>query len=374
LNYYVTLTAKCNLECSYCHGKCCDDFGSDFGTLEIDYSLPTSINYGLSELTAFLDRDPSSTIIFYGGEPLLEIQKIKQIMDSTKADRYIIQTNGLLLDQFSQDYTNRLDTILVSIDGDEVTTDKNRGMGVHAKIIENLKFLRSQGFEGEIIARMTVPIGTEIDRQVNWLIHNDQFQFKSVHWQIDALFWQNDFERIKFENWCDRIYNPGIERLVKIWIEHMERFGEVLRLYPFVAVMRSLLLREQSKLRCGAGWNTFNIQTNGKITPCPVMAGMKDFYVGDLWNSNPLNLRDSVFVREPCTECNIYSFCGGRCLYANATRLWGDEGYELVCNTVFNMITSLKDYESNLRQLLDEGRVTIEDFDYGKYNSCEIIP
>ena len=374
LNYYVTLTTKCNLQCRYCYGKCCDSFGSDFGALEIDYSLPTSINYQLSDLIAFLERDPSPTIVFYGGEPLIEIKMIKRIMDTAKSDRYTIQTNGLLLNQIDPDYVDRLDTILVSIDGDENATDTNRGKGVHRRVVDNLRLIRSRGFEGEIIARMTVPVDTEIDRQVNWLLCNDQFRFTSIHWQMDAMFWQKDFCRTEFENWCNRVYNPGIGRLTKSWIERIERSGEVLRLYPFVAVMRSLLDREQSKLRCGAGWNTFNIQTDGKITPCPVMAGMKDFYLGDLWNSNPSGLKDSVFVKEPCTECSIYSLCGGRCLYANATKLWGRSGFQLVCSTVHNLIASLKRYEPRVRQLIDEGTIAIKDFDYGRYNSCEIIP
>ena len=80
MNFYVTLTTKCNLQCAYCYGKSCNDFGSDFGDLEIDYSLPTSINYEFSDLADFLRRDSKPTIIFYGGEPLLEIDRMEKII------------------------------------------------------------------------------------------------------------------------------------------------------------------------------------------------------------------------------------------------------------------------------------------------------
>lgn len=296
-----------------------------------------------------------------------------RIMEVVNARRFIIQTNGLLLDRLSTEDAKKFDTVLVSIDGNEAHTDFNRGRGVYRRVIDNLKLLESKGFSGEIVARMTVTVGTEIDRQVSWLVSDCEHAFKSVHWQLDALFWQNDFDRSRFQAWS-QIYNQGIRRLVELWVTRMESSGEVLKLYPFIAVMQSLLLNERSKLRCGAGWNTFNIQTDGMITPCPVMAGMKDFYLGNIWNSNPSNLEDAVLVATPCTECQILSLCGGRCLYANATKLWGEEGFELVCNTVSNLVNCLKEVEPHVRQLISDRRIGIQDFKYARYNSCEIIP
>ncbi|MEM2941830.1 MAG: TIGR04084 family radical SAM/SPASM domain-containing protein [Candidatus Bathyarchaeia archaeon] len=374
MNFYITLTRNCNLQCSYCYGKSCQDFGSDFGGLEIDYSVPTSISYELSDLTRFIEKDPHATIIFYGGEPLLEHRKITELMDRTTADRYILQTNGLLLDRLGSEYTKRLDTVLISIDGSEQTTDRNRGEGVYRTIVRNLKALQGSGFEGEIIARMTVPAGTEIDREVDWLISNRDYPFKSIHWQLDAMFWQSDFDSDQFRSWSVEVYDRGVDRLVQSWVERMEKSGEVLKIYPFISVMESLLLNQRSKLRCGAGWNTFNIQTDGKITPCPVMAGIRNYYLGDIWTTDPKDLADSIFVGRPCTECDILHICGGRCLYANVTRLWGDEGYRLVCDTVSNLVNSLRRVEPEVRRLLRRGRISPSDFKHGRYNSCEVIP
>jgi uncharacterized protein len=374
LNFYVTLTRNCNLQCSYCYGKSCRDFGSDFGDLEIDYSVPTSISYELSDLVHFIEKDSHATIIFYGGEPLLERSKITELMDRTSVDRYILQTNGLLLDKLGSEYTKRLDTVLVSIDGSEQTTDRNRGEGVYRTVARNLRILQGSGFEGEIIARMTVPVGTMVDREVDWLISNRDYPFKSIHWQLDAMFWQNDFDSDQFRSWSVEVYNRGVDRLVRSWVERMVKSGEVLKLYPFISVMESLLLNQRSKLRCGAGWNTFNIQTDGTITPCPVMAGIRNYYLGDIWATDPTGLADSILVGRPCTECDILHICGGRCLYANVTRLWGDEGYRLVCNTVSNLVNSLRRVEPEVRQLLRRGGISSSDFEHGRYNSCEVIP
>jgi len=55
--HYVTLTNNCNMKCRYCYGKACEDFGSDFHDLAVDYSLPSSIAYDTETLWKFLQRD-----------------------------------------------------------------------------------------------------------------------------------------------------------------------------------------------------------------------------------------------------------------------------------------------------------------------------
>jgi len=374
LQFYVTLTNSCNLKCRYCYGKACEDFGSDFHELAIDYSLPNSIAYGTEALERFLLKDRDPVVIFYGGEPLLRIDKLREIMNKIGNGRFMIQTNGLLLDKLEAEYVNRFETILVSVDGDESLTDYYRGEGIFRKVAGNVQTIRHNGFEGELIARMTVGEETEIDRAVLGLIRNPDMPVSSIHWQLDALFWQNDFPKRRFAEWSEQNYNPRLRRLIRTWVEHMRNEGEVMRLYPLVAVMHSLLHNEPSRLRCGAGWTMFNIQTDGNITPCPVMAGMRDFYLGNVHQTDPQILRDAIFVSKPCTGCDIYSLCGGRCLYANATKLWGDEGFGQVCGTVRNMIDALCEVLPQIRVLVDDGKIRLEDFDYPRYNSCEIIP
>jgi putative peptide-modifying radical SAM enzyme len=220
---------------------------------------------------------------------------------------------------------------------------------------------------------MTVGEETEIDNQVLALAENEELQISSVHWQLDALFWQNDFSKRDFATWAAKNYNPRLRRLIEVWVERMRQDGKVLRLYPLLGVMESMLLGEPSRLRCGAGWSLFNIQTDGNITPCPVMAGLKDFYLGNIRETRPGKLHDTSLT-EPCTRCNIYSLCGGRCLYANATKLWGEQGFDQVCGTVRNMISALHEALPQVKELISNGRVRLSDFRYGKYNGCEIIP
>lgn len=373
MQYYVTLTSNCNLRCRYCYGKCCDDFGVDLGALEIDYSVPNSIEYDLTDLERFCEKDPDPTIVFYGGEPLLRGDLLDSIIRKISANKFILQTNGILLHKLKPEHINKLDAVLVSIDGGKNLTDYYRGEGVYELVIKQVKLLRERGFTGEVIARMTVGRETEIDREV-WALLNTCL-FNSVHWQLDALFWHNDYDKSEFSRWVKEKYNPGIKNLITRWICHMKKNGKVLRIYPFVGVTQSLLLNEPTKLRCGAGWTMFNIQTDGNITPCPVMAGLKDFYLGNISHTTPSDLASRpVFVSEPCTNCDTYNVCGGRCLYANVTKLWGEGGFQLVCTTVHNLIESLKDALPTIEQLISERAIYLRDFIYPNYNSCEIIP
>jgi len=294
-------------------------------------------------------------------------------MDNVQTKAYMMQTNGLLLDQLDSKYLKKFNTLLVSLDGDEILTDYQRGEGTYKRVINNLKFIRSQGFQGELIARMTVTPKTNIRQAVNWLLFNNDFPFESVHWQLDAQFWQSDYNRDSIRHWFEE-YNKNIVDLVEDWISYMKVTRKVLRVYPFIALIESFLTGEPAKLRCGAGWNSFNVQTDGKITPCPVLAGIKPFIIGDIWETDPKMLYGSFSFNEPCTSCSIFELCGGRCLYAKATKLWGTEGFFLVCRTVKNLVNSLKTKVPIISQMLSSGWLSINEFNYPKYNSCEIIP
>jgi uncharacterized protein len=374
LQYYVTLTNNCNLQCKYCYEKCCNDIGVDLGQLEIDYSIPSTINYDTGELKRFCERDQNSTIVFYGGEPLLQIDLLEDIMCKVHVNKFMIQTNGILLHKLDPEFLSKMDTILVSVDGNKDLTDYYRGKGVYDQVVSNLRQLGEKGFAGEVIARMTVGKETQIDEAVGYLLFREDL-FDSVHWQLDALFWHNDYDKEGFSKWMRTEYNPRVRNLINIWITEMKDHGRVLRIYPLIGIMQSLLLNESTRLRCGAGWTMFNIQTDGNITPCPVMAGMKDFYLGNIKQTNPEDLVSrAVHVSKPCIDCSIYSICGGRCLYANVTKLWGEEGFELVCNTVQGLVGALKDVIPTIQELIAKRRISLQDFQYPKYNSCEIIP
>jgi len=284
----------------------------------------------------------------------------------------MIQTNGVLLDRLATEVTNRISTILVSIDGHEALTDENRGTGVFKQVMKNVKKIRSNGYRGELIARMTVNERTDIFDEVWYLAENPEFPFSSIHWQMDANF-SRDLSRRQFAEWVDQTYNPGIRALVKSWVDDMEQYGRVRCWYPFIDPMEDLLYGKESLLRCGAGHANYTIMADGNIAPCPIMIGMRTYYVGHIENADPNNL-PQIPIEGECTTCGIHTFCGGRCLYSTITHPWNKEGRQLVCSTVDNLCQALTEEFPRVQSLIESGRIKISDFAHEKFNGCEIIP
>lgn len=372
--FHLVLTDACNLSCKYCRAKAFEDLveSEQERAQIIDENLPVDLEFDLNLLYEFLKKDPAATLTFYGGEPLLRSDLIAQIVKESPVQRFMIQTNGLLLDQLPPEITNRFTTILVSLDGRKELTDSNRGAGVYERVMKNVRTIRSNGYTGELIARMTVTEDTDIVDAVRYLASNPDYSFSSIHWQIDANY-AGDFHLRNFREWTERNYNPEIRMLVCYWVDHMESRGVVLRWYPFLDPMEDLLLGRSSRLRCGSGYSNYSIMTDGNIGPCPIMIGMSQYYVGHISHSNPLEMAQ-VPVGGECTDCHIRNFCGGRCLYSNITQPWGREERQLVCGTVENLHDALLETLPRVRELIRRGTISPEDFMHEKFNGCEIIP
>ncbi|KAF5060954.1 Radical SAM superfamily protein [anaerobic digester metagenome] len=366
--WHLILTDECNLCCSYCRAKAFEPCSEPAQQFAYDPDLPVDLAVVPDELATFLARDPDPTLTFYGGEPLLRADLVNDVMARVSNCRFMLQTNGLLLDRLSPDLLQRFHTVLVSIDGPESLTDRHRGAGVYARVLANVERMIDAGFHGELIARMTVDEATDIETAV---LHCDSLPFSGVHWQIDANFW-GDYFRRDFGSWVERSYNPGIRRLVESWVERIEA-GQVLRWYPFLDTTEDLLAERSSLLRCGSGHANYTIQTDGRIVPCPTMTGMPDFYLGHIGNSDPLHL-PRVPVEGDCVGCDIVSFCGGRCLYSAVTEPWPAEYRAVVCGTVRCLHEALHLALPRVRVALDNGTVSPADFAHVKYNGCEIIP
>ncbi len=363
---FLTLTQRCQLHCVYCGSSTNED-------IEELACHPPEISYDM-KLLEKLKTVKDLAICFYGGEPLLQIDHIETVMKTLTHAKFCLQTNGLLLNKLADPTLMRLDTILVSLDGDEKTTDFNRGKGTYQKVIDNVKLIRAKGYKGDVIARMTVSEVCDIYESVKFLLNLGLFDH--VHWQLDCL-WDSDMNtRYKdFYAWRDKMYNPGITKLIELFMDTLRK-GSVLGIVPFEGLLKSFINGEKVKrIRCGAGSSAFNITTGGLINPCPIapeydpLANLKDD------KFKPEDLLDKRLISGPCLKCPINDRCGGRCLYTNQTQWWGADGHKAVCNTVYHLVTSLEKCVPEIKQLIADGKVRKADIEYPTYNnSCEIIP
>ena len=210
--FHLILTDDCNLCCSYCRARAFEKpveiKDESLPQIEIDPLLPPELNFNLDLLYAFLQKDPAPTLTFYGGEPLLRADLIDRIVREAPVKQFMIQTNGLLLDQLAPEIISRFSTILVSLDGREGLTDAKRGTGTYRKVIKNIKKICLDGYNRELIARMTVTESTDISDAVHWLSDNQDYSFSSIHWQLDANF-ASDFSRRRFSDWVSKRLQSG---------------------------------------------------------------------------------------------------------------------------------------------------------------------
>ena len=354
--YIIFLTGVCNLTCRYCGGTIPEEV------------IPHEIRYDIDDLKRFIEKDEDATIAFYGGEPLLRIDTMKEIMDSIPAKRFVVQTNGFFLDKIPREYLDKLDAILVSIDGVREVTNFYRGNGVYEMVVDKVKKIRGY-YSGDLIARMAVSEESDIYRDVMHLL---SLPFDHVHWQLNVV-WAPDDSWKDFDGWLRHNYTPGITKLANFWINSIKN-GKIPGIVPFQGVIKRMLFNEGG-LPCGAGRDSFSITTDGRILACPIGGEFKWNELGDIWNNEPEDIRNSVDVDEPCKSCDIYPICGGRCLFANKERLWGEEGFNKICSTVRHLVSEMNRVREEIEKLIEDGIYAREDFYYPPFNNTtEIIP
>ncbi|MBD3404556.1 MAG: TIGR04084 family radical SAM/SPASM domain-containing protein [Candidatus Lokiarchaeota archaeon] len=359
MNYHLVLTRRCNLNCEYCHGG--------------EENENTEIKYSLSELETFLSNDTDVQLMLYGGEPTLRIPLILKLMNKFPDARFMLQTNALLLHKIPKEYATRFHSVLVSIDGRKHITDAYRSDGVYDRVIQNAKWLRDIGFQGDVVARMAVSQQSDIFKEVVHLLEIDGSVFDHVHWQLNVV-WDAEGNWTDFDKWIETSYNPGITRLVDYWVRKMKK-GVIMGIVPFIPLTYSLLTGKESLLRCGSGIDTFAIHVDGSIGICPISPDWEFSIVGDIRKSTPQDLKNCMLVDEPCPSCEEFDICGGRCLFANKQRLWGEEGFEKICTTVKHLIQSIRLRVPEIKELIKNGIISLDELTYPKYNNgCEIIP
>lgn len=373
MHYHIILTEKCNSRCKYCYEKSMNEFENGLDKKwKYDNNVPVDSAVSVGKLKKFLKA--GDTLIFYGGEPLVNFSKMKEIIDGLEKKfgdkiKFCIQTNGKLLGEIPFEYVNKISKMLVSVDGDEERTDYNRGNGNYNLVLKNLKLIRKNGFKGEIVARMVISF-PDIFEQIKHLVKLiEEGILDSVHWQIDAGFYRNDFDYEKFSEFVSE-YNKGISELINFWIDYMKRKKIVLKFYPFLGIFENLFYNKKTKLPCGSGYANYTITTSGKLSACPIMNSVENFYCGSLDDG----IKKEIHCEGKCLNCDYYGICGGRCLYWNYSNLWPPEGDELICKTIIHLIEEVKNKIPEIKKLISGGIVSEEDFEYEKYFGPEIIP
>ena len=323
----LLVTHRCNMACRYCYGAHGQEewdrspylYGADSGGMTFD-----TAKKGVDYLFEASGLRKELSIIFFGGEPLLEIGLLglivpyirKKEQDTGKKADLSLSTNGLLLTPKIVDFLakNRIGC-QISIDGPAAIHDKIRllpsGQGSYDAILPGVKMLIDRR-PGKVPARVTaVRELIDLEEVINHLLG---LGFGSVHVEPaigssgEMGVTNEDVEGIKRQN----------EALSLFLVESVRnnRFFNYSNLVKHIRHTR--VVKERLAYYCGAGRTYFALAQDGGFYPCHRFVGMDEYRMGDVADGIDLTLQKKILNltvdnRPACRECWARYLCGGGC-------------------------------------------------------------
>lgn len=167
----IEITEQCNLRCSYCIFDEESQLERNHGTTSI-----TKQSAEKSVLNFSKRVSGNGYIVFYGGEPTMAFEQIKNIVNYAnnlkgKSFKYSFTTNGYSIkDEHIKFIVENDFKVTFSLDGDKETHDKYRvtknGLGTFDKIISNINKIRDYApdyFKRNILLNCVISETTDIE-------------------------------------------------------------------------------------------------------------------------------------------------------------------------------------------------------------------
>ena len=311
MQFTIWVTEKCNLKCEYCYesgliNKKNMTIDTARKTLDFIYSQICSRDYSY---------DDFDSIIFHGGEPLLNYDVIAmmineiRIWDLNHPIFLSLTTNATCLDDEKTLFLlKNLDGISVSIDGSKVVHDMNRkylsGDGTFDSVFESVKRLFKYN-EGscKVVARLTVATNT-YNYLKDSICYLAELGFKTIKPVLD-----------EYGKWNSQL----LEEIYKEYTAVYDLFGTNKKVE--IAAFNVIRFREHSE--CLAGLETMHIDVNGNILPCAYVINEEKFILGNViygLDANKVQIIDDInrHKMNECGDCAWSDKCiSVRCKFIN---------------------------------------------------------
>jgi uncharacterized protein len=324
----LNVTHECNLACRYCYGAygtllTRTDGPFRYGSTE-GWMTPEVARAAFSFLLQQSGDEPQISLVFFGGEPLLNWRLIETMVPEfrRRADEagkklfLSTATNATLLTSEKLDFMVRNGIgIQFSFDGPAEVQDDQRcdrlGRGSHDRVAEAARLL----FEARprsVNARTTI---TRRHLDVPAIVeHILGMGFASVHVEPatgvcnDYALTEADLPELK------RQYT----KLAEMFLSRL-REGELFNLSNFVKYVRNTHAPQAPRFYpCGAGRSYLCVAPDGRIYLCHRFTGSEEYSLGDVFGGIRDDLRRrveaaNVDARPGCRECWARYYCGGGC-------------------------------------------------------------
>lgn len=335
----LNISHDCNLRCKYCFAST-GDFGKgrklmsfETGKAAIDFLIKNSAGRENLELD------------FFGGEPLLNFDVVKQLVEYGRNEaaahgkniRFTITTNGLLLNDDNIDFINKeMANVVLSIDGRKDVNDKMRvrvdGTGCYDTITKNFKKLVDKRGDKEYYVRGTfTKYNLDFTEDVMHL-YKMGFDQVSVEPVItdpkdDYALTEDDYDAISKE----------YEKLADEIMEIKEK-GGFINFFHFMIDLNQGPCVIKRLRGCGCGNEYVAVTPDGDIFPCHQFVGNDDFKMGNVHDGTfDMDMKKyfagaHVYSKPECKKCWAKFYCSGGC-NANNYSYAGDihNSYKLSC-------------------------------------------
>ncbi len=329
----------CNLSCKYCFAEEGEYHGQ---------RAMMSVEVGKKALDFLVENSGSRRnleVDFFGGEPLMNWQTIKELVaygrsleeKNQKKFRFTLTTNGVLLDEEKTDFLNReMANVVLSLDGRQKVHDFMRpfpsGAGSYQNIIPKFQeFVKKRGQKDYYVR------GT-------FTRHNLDFAKDVLH-MADLGFRKLSMEPVVAPK--EAAYALREEDLPAIFEQYdllaremlkREKEGRGFQFFHFMLDLSGGPCVYKRLSGCGSGTEYLAVTPWGDLYPCHQFVGEEDFRMGTVFDGiqKPW-IRDrfsanNVYTKPACRECFARFFCSGGCA-ANSHNFYGDMGraYEIGC-------------------------------------------
>ena len=317
---HLTVTGRCNARCDGCINTALEMGCRERGEVVTEFECDPARDAHCIERVALACGDRPVTVALYGGEPLLELDRIEQLMQALDRSavasrvRYMIYTNGQLLREALDSNPRlwqRVKLLSVSVDGEAEQHQRFRPGTDLATIESGLVRLRGV-FHGEVLFWSTLREGQSLRSCF------DQFLDYHDRSLVGHFFWHWAESPEAYRNFPEyaRRYGEDLESVVQTYVERLwqGRLLSIAHLNELVLYLMTGRVRGHSACAVELAEN-YDI-VGGRLTACadlPLSIGALPVS-GTEQDSTP-DLRFLVTYRGylGCQGCGVHPYCGGRC-------------------------------------------------------------
>ena len=336
----LNIAHDCNLRCEYCFAAK-GDFGRgrmlmpfEVGRKAIDFLVEKS------------EGRHNLEVDFFGGEPLMNFDVVKQIVayargiekEHNKNFRFTITTNGILLTDDKIDYINKeMSNCVLSIDGRKTVNDLLRvrvdGSGSYDAIVPKFQKLVASRGDKDYYARGT------------FTKHNLDFTEDVLH-MADLGFEQISVEPVVSDEKLDysikeedlpRVFEE-YDRLSKVIIER-RKAGKGFNFFHFMIDLNQGPCAIKRLRGCSCGNEYIAVTPEGDIFPCHQFVGDDSFKMGNVLDGTfDESIKHTfalanIYSKPECKNCWAKFYCSGGC-NANNQQYEGDihKAHKISCD------------------------------------------